>query len=61
MAPPAGQRAAIKEDSGADARPVMRGKPHHVEDDRRRPVFAIEKIRAYNMLFITFGAPKGAR
>jgi hypothetical protein len=32
MAPPAGERTTFKEDGGTDARPILRGKPHDVED-----------------------------
>jgi hypothetical protein len=34
MAPPAGKGATFEEDHGADARPVMRGEAHDVENER---------------------------
>jgi hypothetical protein len=32
MAPPAGKRTTFEEDGGADAGPILRGKPHDVEN-----------------------------
>jgi hypothetical protein len=32
MAPPAGERAALEKDGGADSGPILRGKAHDVED-----------------------------
>jgi hypothetical protein len=34
MAPPAGERTPLEKDGGADSRPILRGKPHDIENHR---------------------------
>jgi hypothetical protein len=32
MAPPAGERTTFEKDGGTDSRPILRGKPHDIEN-----------------------------
>ena len=61
VTPPAGERAALEKDRGADTGPIVRGKPHDVEDARHssQPSHSLllEDLNTYNQYLMSESSP----